>query len=467
MEIIKSLRKEEKRRSLSKLRLDINKESSKNMDSIIRFISKDLKDLDLANVNPSEYLKFNNFQISVEELTDSKAVNLITRQYKAPNSKVYEITIEKEDDILTVYTVPTAKIPDSNRKYTFNPNFNLRNIKILDIHYIYGMLKTIDIAYEEIKDKEHFYLSSGFNKASIYGNSYTNIKAEDILDLPYITNASLYKTTKVSYNNFLYPILLTIDTIAVMQNLDTNVELTNKYTKDTNSECARAFETKKNIPQKVLDTMSSTKLLSDFSYVEIDEETDLSKYISIEKEWDLVKGTLNLEEYLKDTKPELRFKKLGKHKALGLYYPTLQCICVDTSSVLSFMHEFAHFIDYTSRDTQLSLKLDFYPIIKIYKELYNRFIINNPDHESTDYLKRKKGYYQTPTEIFARCLEIYLVNKGVRTSFLREEEDLDIGFGYVDIDDYFMDLINSYYNKLFTINNDKLKTLNNRLEYIA
>lgn len=465
MEIIKSLRKEEKRRSLSKLRLDINKESSKNMDSIIKYMSKDIKDMDLANVHPSEYLRFNNFQISIDELDDAKAVDLITRKYKATVQKVYQIIIEKADDILILYTVPSAKIPDSTRKYTFSPSFNTSHIKILDIHYIYGMLKTIDIVCEEIKDKEQFYLSEEFSKASIFGNSYTTITAEDILNLPFLSNGSMLPTKKATYENFIRPIALTVDTIAVMQNVDINVELANKYTKETNSDCARAFETKKNIPRNVLDIMNSTTLLKDFSYVEIDEESDLSKYSSIEREWNLVRDLLSLDKYLKDTKPELRFRKLGKHKALGLYYPTLKCMCIDTSSIASFMHEFGHFIDYTAGETQLSSTLDFYPIIKNYKESYNRFIENNPNHESTDYLKRKKSYYQTPTEIFARCLEIYLVNKGVKTSFLKE--NLEIGYGYVKVDDYFMDLINDYYSKLVLITSEKLKILNDRLENIA
>lgn len=466
MEIIKSLRKEEeKRRSLSKLRLDSSKESSKNMDSIIKYMSKDIKELDLANVCPSEYLRFNNFQISIDELDDTNAVNIIARRYKATVKKVYQITIEKADDTLILYTVPSAKIPNSTRKYTFSPSFNTRHIKILDIQYIYGMLKTIDIVYEEIKDKEHFFLSEGFKKASIYGNSYTTTKAYDILNLPFLSNGSMLPTKKATYENFVYPTSLTVDTIAVMQNVDINVELANKYTKDTNSDCARAFETKKNIPQRVLEVMENTNLLNDFSYVEIDEESDLSKYSSIEREWSLVKDSLDLDKYLKDTKPELRFRKLGKHKALGLYYPTLKCICVDTSSIASFMHEFGHFIDYTTEDTPLSLKLDFYPIIKNYKEAYARCIEKNPNHESTDYLKRKKSYFQTPTEIFARCLEIYLVNKGVRTSFLKE--NLEIGSGYVAVDTYFMDLINNYYSNVINITSEKLKILNDKLKEIA
>lgn len=43
-----------------------------------------------------------------------------------------------------------------------------------------------------------------------------------------------------------------------------------------------------------------------------------------------------------------RFKvrKLGNHKALGLYYPEAKVLVVDVDSPSSFIHEYGHLLDY-------------------------------------------------------------------------------------------------------------------------
>ena len=48
-----------------------------------------------------------------------------------------------------------------------------------------------------------------------------------------------------------------------------------------------------------------------------------------------------------------------------------------------------------------------------------------------NYLKRKIDYFTTPTEIFARCFEIYLLEKGYTSSFSKaSKDDLTLNYGY-------------------------------------
>lgn len=475
MEIIKSLRREVKRRSLTKLKLDLSKTTMKNIEKIISYLSKDLKEFDLGSTDPSEYLIFNNFQVNVEKVWNSNISDRVSKKYTKNNETVYEVTVTGiEDEALEIYTIPTVKIPDKNRKYLFQiPNLNDRK-KILDINYLYGVLKTLDIVYDEITQKENFYLSDEFKNISIFKERYLESEVKALLSIFFKSRGSLYCLTDMDYALYSGVIRLIIDVTAIMQNLDLNLELSDKYNSDTNSECARAFETKKNIPQKILNVMNNTKFLGDFSYVEIDEGTELTKFHLIEREWTRVKKALNLEQYLDVVQPELRFRKLGKHRALGLYYPSLKCICVDTSSVSSFVHEFGHFIDYTGRSGQYSLQLDFYPLISEYKIAYNKYLIENNDAADAAYLSKKKKYFFTPTEVFARCLEIYLVNKGVRTSFLKGKEELIMSSGYPEVNKNFMELINNYYDKLFTLNLEELEekevvyqtTMQSKVEYL-
>jgi len=80
---------------------------------------------------------------------------------------------------------------------------------------------------------------------------------------------------------------------------------------------ARAFETKKNINQSTLEKMSNNKFLSHFSYVEIDDSVDLKKFHALEKEWEW----FTEQVYIPKSSGTFRVKKLGRHKAAGIYFP--------------------------------------------------------------------------------------------------------------------------------------------------
>lgn len=454
MKIIKSLSREvNKRRSLTKLKLDVNKSVTANLDKIISFMSKDLKNFDLKNISPEEYLKFNNFKLTVEKVYNSEIKKRILKKYTKEDCDVYEIIVEGPKDYrLNIYTIPGIKIPNKNKKYIFSIPTTSDRRKILDISYIYGAFKTLDVVFDEVNEKENFYLSKEFKNISIFNNCYDNNVVEELLYLMFKSNASLLCLKCMDFIIYKNTLNLIVDVIAVMQNIDLNVELNEKYNNNTNSECARAFETKKNIPEKILKVMNNNKFLNDFSYVEIDEGTDLLKFYYIEKEWTKIKDALNLEMFFTNIKPELRFKKLGKHRALGLYYPGLKCICVDITSPSSLLHELGHFIDYTFKNQQLSLQIEFFHLISEYKKAYNKYLIENKDLSNIKYLTKKRKYFFTPTEVFARCFEIYLVNKGVKTSFLKEKNELSIDGGYPKIDDNFNNLINLYFDNILNIN---------------
>lgn len=112
-------------------------------------------------------------------------------------------------------------------------------------------------------------------------------------------------------------------------------EYEDRLTKDY----ASVWETKKNIPKKVLKVMAETSFNDVFGYVEIDEMCDLDKIRELEKEWKAIVKILGLGDY-KDT--ALRFRKLGNHKAAGLYFPFLRCLCVDVRYPSSMVHEVFH-----------------------------------------------------------------------------------------------------------------------------
>lgn len=218
-----------------------------------------------------------------------------------------------------------------------------------------------------------------------------------------------------------------------------------EYNKRTSSEYAHSFETKKNIPLNIQKAMQESDFHNFFGgFVEFDELCDVKKIRVLEKEWRAL-----AEKHFNATKfnnVSLRFRRLGNHKASGLYYPAFRCICVDINNPSSMVHEFGHMIDDGSLSgiggDYLSLKPDFDQI----KEVYREHI------DSIDMLKERKGkysadYYKNATEIFARSFEMYVSRVlGVSNSLL---EDLH-SFEYPD-DEEFMSMVKEYFDRLFKV----------------
>lgn len=112
--------------------------------------------------------------------------------------------------------------------------------------------------------------------------------------------------------------------------------------------------------------MTTSQFLSHgFRFVEYDNATDLNKIAQLEGERSYL-GFPRVE-----ASPDLRFRKLGKHKATGLYSPYHNTLCVDIRNVNSFVHEYAHLIDFKRHTHTLSMHKDFASIVSTYqKEVY-------------------------------------------------------------------------------------------------
>lgn len=213
---------------------------------------------------------------------------------------------------------------------------------------------------------------------------------------------------------------------------------------------ARVFQTKKNIPEKYLRVMKSSLYNDTFGYVELDEECDLNRFREIEKEFlALKKLCFGDEQDYKDV--ALRFRKLGRHHAAGLYFPTLLCLCVDIRYPSSFGHEYLHMVDF--EHGELSRGYAFLGIRERYSELLMSAVAQLPEDDPTKKVMKGKGkynldYYLRPTETFARCGEIYFtcIHK-VQNSLMEPK----FGIEYPRDDKILMELIEDYYSKVFPI----------------
>lgn len=221
-----------------------------------------------------------------------------------------------------------------------------------------------------------------------------------------------------------------------------NYTVREEYERMLNRSVATAYMTKKNIPKIMLREMEQSRFNKYFGYVEYDEEVDIKAARTVADEF------LELNERLfhgsENFNCAIRIRKLGKHRALGVYFPQLNCMCVDIHSPDSFIHEYYHLLD--AQMGLMSQQYEFYHICRKYRELVKDRIREDKDLETALSKSGKYNlkYYFQPVEIFARCGEMYLKRiKGVKSSLLKPT--LDELFAYPETDE-FNEMIRVYFD---------------------
>lgn len=174
-------------------------------------------------------------------------------------------------------------------------------------------------------------------------------------------------------------------------------------------------------------------------------EVDIKKMEELYKQFEDVCKFVGLKMH---DEVSLRFRKLGNHKASGLYYFFLKCLCVDVRCPSSFAHEMFHMIDYENGN--LSRKAGFYYVSELYKRAFEEEVQKDSvlSKQLGGKTKYNREYYLQSSEIFARCGEIYLTRIcGFDNSVVKPDTD-QCGFAYPS-DELLEQKIKEYFNKLF------------------
>ncbi|USI65353.1 hypothetical protein QR692_10195 [Lactococcus petauri] len=265
---------------------------------------------------------------------------------------------------------------------------------------------------------------------------------------------SLMKFKKAGTTYFVYPasdkkryqltatIKFVMETISKLYREDKNVQLLNAYAKSAASNYATAFQTKKNIPERIQIAMAQSTFSKDFSFVEFDETVDLDKMRELESEWETYRKVLPHAQNGK--MPDLRFRYLGKHKANGIFFPGANSIGVDPRyGIQSFSHEYGHFLDFNnSSEVPLSLQAEFSHILLAYQEGYD-CLAEKPAKTG----KCSDDYFKTPTEVLARAFEVYVDSfKVVQTSF--KKSSLEFSLAHKPFEKI-KDEVQHYFDQLF------------------
>jgi hypothetical protein len=213
---------------------------------------------------------------------------------------------------------------------------------------------------------------------------------------------------------------------------------------------ARSFETKKNIPKKILAIMEGSVLNRRFGYLEYDELCDTSKI-------DVVNA--QILDFVDCYFPQvdlkgvsLRFRRLGNHHANGMYFPAYQCIAVELSHPSSFVHEFGHMLDYTQGGLSNRIRsLLFCKLYQAYVERLDEKLEQSGQMKTYQKggTKSKYSYYTTETEVFARCFEMYVhLQLNLSNTIARSEEEWSEHPYAYHFDDAFQAMVCEYFGSL-------------------
>lgn len=221
-----------------------------------------------------------------------------------------------------------------------------------------------------------------------------------------------------------------------------DIEAESNHRRVLDAEVARAYTTKKNIPISILNAMEDSGFNEYFGFVEFDEEVDLILIKLIEMEFRNVNQNI-FHGFICPT-IALRFRKLGRHHASGLYYPSIGTMVVDFRHPSSFIHEYFHMLD--DLHSNPSLETSFGDIAERYRFLLMKKKTVDGDSSPLN-RKGKYGihYYLRKAEIYARCGEIYVSRiLKVESSLLKPNDE--ISFAY-PADGVLDELITKYFKK--------------------
>lgn len=174
---------------------------------------------------------------------------------------------------------------------------------------------------------------------------------------------------------------------------------------------ARAFEAKRR-PLRLLREEERSPLARFFTGgLELDPGVDLERFGLFAQDFQTFVRKL-------DVSPEwgkgvgLKFRRLGRHRADGLYYPVERVLVLDVSTWSSFAHEFGHLMDYSAEAIgpyrrTLSGGEGFAPIrVRLLERMRER-AAGDP-RVSRRRGRLSWGYFASAAECFARAFEQFV-----------------------------------------------------------
>lgn len=172
-----------------------------------------------------------------------------------------------------------------------------------------------------------------------------------------------------------------------------NFVLNQKYARQSSATIATIHSDKKYQDSELNKSTIFNQL--GFRKVEVDtqkyegKEFDYNLFRKVEEDFEEICNKLPHAS----AQPELKLRKLGKHKAIGLYAPFLNILAVDVRNTESFIHEYGHYLDYkhgNKASESYSLEDNFEHIITAYSNNFKIISKKKEDDLLTRLMKASK-----------------------------------------------------------------------------
>lgn len=396
------------------------------------------------------------------------------KEYLVGNTpKAIKINITKNDgkNLLKrpIFTMPGISINDNVGQSlvrniavggnipTFGPyyskDYSKDNLyKIMDLNYLISLCKIIEMCVQYINAYPDLLYNAD---CSYYNLEYTIQDFSNLLEIGYLVEHKKFISDKLIH--------LICECVIAVTHMRDNEILTKQYQTKLKNTYESVFANTRNIADNNA-MISNNRFEDNFNIVQIDNMTDIDKFHMIANEFISMKEASNIDKYI-NKNASIYFKSC-QHNPVSLYYPKDNLMVIDINIPSSFIHELAHHIDNTVGLRPLSLDADFRIIAIRYKKALETTLLTERSQEICKSYKRNKSYFHNPTEIFARCLELHLIkNKGMISSLLPMECDLTLQNGYPIVDDDLLNKLNSYFERIITIENS-LNTIVSRTEQV-
>ena len=442
--------------------IDINKNDyvfTKIVNEVAKKVILDFRE-NTEELSMSDSVKFvNNYikektyftNISVEEATDEKYVefaeHLISKYGKVETKKIVKLVDKKRNIDRDIYSaidnVLSSKVAD--RWYSGVRQYLGMRLEIISVAtYIAKGIIVKSVSEYMFKDESKL----NFIKDKI--SKVVEFDEEEFLTLSGELMTEIIEDNNGGVLNFLKTVIVLAMEEMLKESFD--IYQYEERLKSISGDYAKTYMTKKNIPKKTLAFMENNNFLNMFGYVEADEDCEITKLESLSEEF----IDLSKKLFLPIAKDHsLRFRKLGKIKANGVYYPGFNTLAVDLDGVSSFVHEMMHMIDF--ENNILSLDYKFKPLLNKYRTLMDEYVLNNYGKDSDAYNTWHKGkskynrsYYASNEEAFARMGELYVTDVlNIETSFSKIDYSSDIQKIVYPKNAELLDMIKDYFNELF------------------
>ena len=310
-----------------------------------------------------------------------------------------------------------------------------------------------------------------YRKCRIYSIGYLLVASALEQAVKKLISANSYSIFHYSSNSWKYSQYCSIYEAAldVIIKVEYNHSMNREYARETGKTIS-TFRTDKKYQDEALNKSTLFNEMG-FRKVEIDtqkydgEVFNHEEFSKVEQDFLAVLDKLPQAK----TQPELKFRRLGKHKAWGIYSPALNILAVDVRHTESFIHEYGHYLDFKHGDEVYSEMSTFFPIIKAYEEKLTELA---EDSKYAQKLTAKRmSYYLIPTEVFARAFELWVSGTIVSdATIIYSTETYNSQPEYIAFS-HIKELVFSFFNAIFPnvaiSNQSSVATLRNQKETTA